>query len=89
MVLDPPYVSHDCIEAFWGFATWLSRGDRPDALFLTSVVNRDWLKETPMFNNLRLTNAELEFTSKLATPLRAFSNDATFAAGVGGFADDE
>ena len=83
VVLDPPYVSHDCIDAFWAFARWLSRGDAPRALFLTSVVNRDWLSET---HDLQLTNYDLEFSSKLATPLRAFSNSSELAAGVGGFA---
>ena len=84
VVLDPPYVSRDCVDAFWAFATWLGRGDgAPPALFLTSVVNRDWLEET---RGLRLTNAALDFASKLATPLRAFTDAAAFADAAGGFA---
>ena len=91
VVLDPPYVSRDCVEAFWAFATWLARGDAatPRAMFLTSVVNRDWLAATPAFGGLRLTRFDLEFTSKLATPLRCFTNADACAALAGGYEADE
>jgi hypothetical protein len=91
VILDPPYVSRDAVGAFWAFATWLARDAAapPRALFLTSVVNRDWLLETPAFGGLRLTAFDLEFTSKLATPLRAFTNSGEFAEEAGGFAADD
>ena len=85
VVLDPPYVSRDCLEAFWSFAAWLSRGAAAK-LVLTSVVNRPWLRADW---GLALTDFELRFTSKLCTPLRAFTDCGEVAAKLGGFAPPE
>ena len=85
VVLDPPYVSRDCVEAFWAFGRWLAASDAPTAVFLTSVVNRSWL---PELGGLRLTAFDLVFTSKLATPLRAFTNADAVAASLGGYVED-
>ena len=81
VILDPPYVSRDCLEAFWSFAAWLSRGAAVK-LVLTSVVNRPWLLDW----GLALTDFELRFTSKLCTPLRAFTDSDDVAVKLGGFA---
>ena len=85
VILDPPYVSRDCLEAFWSFASWLSRGAAVK-LVLTSVVNRPWLRADW---GLALTDFELRFTSKLCTPLRAFTDCEEVAARLGGFAPPE
>jgi len=81
IILDPPYVSRDCLEAFWRFAAWLAKGDAVK-LVLTSVVNRPWVGEW----GLQLTDFELRFTSKLCTPLRAFTTDEAVAGRLGGYA---
>ena len=52
---------------------------------LTSVVNRPWLLDW----GLALTDFELRFTSKLCTPLRAFTDTEEVAARLGGFAPPE
>ena len=82
--MDPPYVSRDCLEAFWSFAAWLSKGAAAKVV-LTSVVNRPWLLDW----GLALTDFELRFTSKLCTPLRAFTDNEEVAAKLGGFAPPE
>ena len=79
VILDPPYVSRDCLEAFWSFAAWLSRGAAVKVV-LTSVVNRPWLRADW---GLALTDFELRFTSKLCTPLRAFTDCEEVAARPG------
>ena len=85
VILDPPYVSRDCLEAFWSFAAWLSKGAAAK-LVLTSVVNRPWLRADW---GLSLTDFELRFTSKLCTPLRAFTDSEEVAKRLGGFAPPE
>ena len=82
--MDPPYVSRDRLEAFWSFAAWLGRGAAAKVV-LTSVVNRPWLLDW----GLALTDFELRFTSKLCTPLRAFTDCEEVAAKLGGFAPPE
>lgn len=79
VVIDPPYVSHACLTAFWAFVERLST--TPDVLVFSSLLNRDWLSD-----RVRLTNFHLRFTSKLATPLRAFTNLPALADALDGFA---
>ena len=50
VVLDPPYVSRDCLAAFWSFAAWLSRGAAAKVVVggasgggWTQVVNLDFI----------------------------------------------
>ena len=61
IILDPPYVSRACLEAFWSFAAWLAKGDAVK-LVLTSVVNRPWIGEW----GLQLTDFERHQTRCLA-----------------------
>ena len=75
VVLDPPYVSQDCLEAFWSFAAWLSKGAAAK-LVLTSVVNRPWLRGLgPRADGLR---AALHVEAVRAA--RAFTDSEAVAA---------
>ena len=78
-------MSRDCLEAFWSFASWLSKGAAVK-LVLTSGVNRPWLRADW---GLALTDFELRFTSKLCTPRRAFTDSEEVAKRLGGFAPPE
>ncbi|KAJ8600104.1 hypothetical protein CTAYLR_003460 [Chrysophaeum taylorii] len=80
VVLDPPYVSRDCLERYHAHAVFLSGGSK--VLAFTSVVNREFVLSE---FGWRLTRFELEFESKLATPLGVFTNVPDLAARLGGF----
>ena len=84
VVMDPPYVSQDCLREFFRYADFLSPPGR--LLVFTSVVNRHFLLE---YKDLRLTKYTLSFASKLATPLRAFTNDPTLLDALGGLDVEE
>lgn len=86
IVVDPPYVSRAVLEEYWRHACFLAATDSPRLVAMTSVVNRPWLVQE---YRVQLTRFELAFESKLATPLRVFTNDAALGEALGGFEEAE
>ena len=98
VLVDPPYVSEECVDAFAAAARQLARAPITRAkthgtaltpcLFITSEVMRGALMRA--LPGMRMTAFQLRFQSKLMTPLRVYTNvgDEATAANLGGWAAD-
>ncbi|CAN0474408.1 unnamed protein product, partial [Ascophyllum nodosum] len=102
VLMDPPYLSTECVEKFLETADALARHPRPaeadgeghthtsspttPMMFITSPLNHSFLKEKA---GLRKTRFRLAFESKFATPMSLFTNYESEALGGWVEEDDE